>query len=516
MDYGKDSEAKEGDEISGTPTGKQPVNRPDGTSESSSRRQSESFSKDATAGSSEGEFEMIPQLPSASSVRQGSRLPCYILPISRNKHFFGRVNVLRQIAETFFPSSEAKDASQAGDANEAKSFAICGPGGMGKTQAAAEFVFTHKNKFDAIFWVFADTTEKLHEGFSKIAVELGLVDRDSIDSRDEVVTRELVKGWLANPLRKADPLDEGLNDRASWLLVLDNADHLEEIEDILPLDGPGCVLLTSRDPVAREVHYQGMTGVNLEPLGSEEGTSLLTTMTGRAGDSASIVHLLGGLPLAMTQMAGVIVRRDLSFADFIDTYNEEEGRREMLQLNLTPKARRTGYEHTVASVWALDNLKHGRTLLEILSFLDPDGVPDAVLTTHPTAVSLDGFPKSAFAYQTARTELSRCSLVTKTVDTIQVHRLVQDAARTKLDKVNLGKVFAAATALVASVWPFEAFGWRHGVARWHRCERVFPQVLSLEQHHRRLGVSPGSFEEDLQLAKLLTDAGWYAIRNCFS
>lgn len=444
-----------------------------------------------------------------SSARQGSKLPRYILPLPRNKRFLGRSDVLREISATFFSSSEVENDLGDEGANEAKTFAICGPGGMGKTQIAAEFAFSHKDQFDAIFWIFAETAMKVSEGFSKIALELELVDPDSVDLRDPVVIRDLVKGWLANPLKAADLSDEGYADRASWLLVLDNADDLTILEDLWPLDGPGCVLLTSRDPLAKHSNYLGMTGIDLKPFDAEEGKMFLNRLTGKEGDSAAIVKLLSGLPLAMTQMAGVIIRRDLSYDEFVRTYNEEESRKEMLQLSLGHQNRRFGYLHTLASVWALDSLKRGRSLLEVLSFLDPDGIPETILTSRPESVSLETFPKSLFSYQTARTELLQCSLISRTAETIQVHRLIQDVARTKLGQPELTAVFSAAVSLVTTMWPFEAFGWRHDVARWRVCEQIFPQVLSLRQHHSRSDFHLGSFNEDMQFAKLLTDAGWY-------
>lgn len=482
----------------------------EGTSEGTHAIPSEPISKDATAGSSEGGFELIPQISITTSTRPGLNLPCHIIPVSRNRRFCGRVDVLREISQKFFPHASTDISKDAEELNEAKTFSICGPGGMGKTQVAAEFVFLHKDRFDAIFWIFSDTSAKVFEGFCRIATELGLVDGDSADSHDGVVTRELVKGWLANPLKSGDPLDERLVDRANWLIVLDNADQMEEIEDILPLDGPGCVLLTSRDPLAKQFNYSEMTGLDLKPFEVEEGKELLAKLTGKPGDSAGVVELLGGLPLAMTQMAGIIVRRDLTFTEFTKAYTEEEGRREMLQLNLVPPGRRTGYEDTIASVWALESLKRGKALLEVLSFLDPDGILESILTTDLKSASLEKFPESLFAYQTARTELLQCSLITRTVDKIQVHRLVQDAARTKLDRSSARRVFFAAVVLVSSVWPFEAFGWRHGVSRWHVCEELFPQVQALRQHHSRLDISCNCSEEDTTFAKLLMDAGWYS------
>ncbi|KAL9631984.1 MAG: hypothetical protein Q9164_005591 [Protoblastenia rupestris] len=83
----------------------------------------------------------------------------------------------------------------------------------------------------AIFWIFADAAAKITESFSRIALRLGLVTANSVDARDPVVTRELVKGWLANPLKTADPTNDQATDYASWLLVFDNADYPEELEE---------------------------------------------------------------------------------------------------------------------------------------------------------------------------------------------------------------------------------------------------------------------------------------------
>lgn len=467
------------------------------------------MTKGATAGSSDGGFEIVPQTSEILSGRSGARLPCHILPVSRNKGFFGRVDVLHDISRSFFPLIEAEDDAPEQEPNEVKTFALCGPGGIGKTQTAIEFVFAHKDRYDAIFWIFADATTKISESFSRIALELGLVTAGSIDARDPVVTRDLVKGWLANPLKTADPTDDGATDYASWLLVFDNADAPEELEEYWPLDGPGCVLFTSRDPLAKHSNYLATNGIDMKPFGIDEGKRFLAKLTMKEEDVGQVVKALGGFPLALTQMAGVIIRRDLTYDEFAKTYNEEEGRQELLQLHLSRGKRRSGYEHTVASVWALESLKHGRTLLEVLSFLDPDGIQETILTTRPEIVSLNTFPKTSISYQKARTELLQSSLIGRIAEKIRVHRLIQDAARTKIGQSRIKATFSTTVALVSSVWPFEAFDWRHDAARWHVCEQLFPHVSTLKYHHGRLKLSCDTFEADLQFAKLLTDAGWY-------
>lgn len=449
---------------------------------------------------------MIRPVNDMPSGRLGSQLPCYIIPVARNRSFFGRTDILQEISQTLLDSHDELEDTE--EAKEVKTFAICGPGGMGKTQIATEFMFSHKDRFDAIFWIYADKAGKIAESFTRIALELGLVMAESVDSRDPVVTRDLVKGWLADPRKTADPADENVTDQASWLIIFDNADSPEELEDFWPLDGPGCVLFTSRDPMAKRFNYLALNGIDLKPFDVDEGSRFFSKLTMKEGDSSDVVRILGGLPLAMTQMAGIIVRRDLTFEEFARTYNEEESREELMQLRLDQRRSRSGYEHTLASVWALESLKHGRALLEVLSFLDPDRIQEGILTSHPDVVTVNTYPKTNNAYQKARTELHQSSLITRNAEKIQVHRLIQDATRTKVGKERIKTVFSSTVALVSSIWPFQEFDWRHGIGRWRICEQLFPHVLSLKQHHSRLKLSSNSFEEDFQFAKLLTDAGW--------
>lgn len=60
-----------------------------------------------------------------------------------------------------------------------------------KTELAAKFVSSHKDRFDAIFWIYADQAAKLAEGFGRIALALGLIPGDSVNARDQVVTRDV-------------------------------------------------------------------------------------------------------------------------------------------------------------------------------------------------------------------------------------------------------------------------------------------------------------------------------------
>ncbi|KAH7047476.1 NB-ARC and TPR domain protein [Macrophomina phaseolina] len=442
--------------------------------------------------------------------KEGPVLPCHFVPFSPNKNFFGRDLALASLEEALLPSSSSNSNTAMASKGETnpKTFAICGPGGMGKTQVAIEFVTRHRDKFDAIFWVHADEASKLAQDFNDIALRLGLVSENSIDSRDLTYTRELVKRWLVEPLSNLKDKESGL---ASWLLVYDGVEVAKTINEFWPYDGPGSVLVTSRNP------FSWRTSWSLVPFTATEATDFLLQLTRREGDPgvraavATVSQRLGGLPLALTQMAGVITYRNMAFDEFIQAYNEREVRQELLEATPDASLRGPGYEHNLASVWALENLTHGATLLETLSMLDSDGITERLISENLGKVDLPGFPATAQDYQNAKDELLQSSLLTgnRGQKKFFVHRIVQDVARTRLSKKQFRSTFMACVGMVCTLWPFESFTWRHGTGRWWDCEELFPHVLKLKEIGNRIVPSEDDLAGDYRFARLLTDAGWY-------
>lgn len=467
----------------------------------------------ATVGSSDFSFENVPQFNSITWQRPPSRFPLFLVSVPRNRYFFGRQKPLAAIDEAFF--SEKEQGSPRSANIEARTFAICGPGGMGKTQLAAEYAHTRKDRFTAVFWVQAASAQKLQDEFGRLAIALGLVEEDSSDARDHAITRDLVKGWLANPARSSD--DVPLEQKVTWLLIFDNLDDPEVLQEFWPLDGPGCILFTSRDPLVKSSVYLASDGIDLESFSMEESSSFLDKLTGNKnrGDSSGVYARLRGLPLAITQMASIIIRRDLTYGEFVDSYDEVGQHKELFQERHGDKRHQqsSDQEKTIWSVWALDDLKKSRPLLDVLSFLDPDGILERTLIVPILSAGLpliEKYPRSNNDYQKARTELLQSSLVTKdsTGKRLIVHRLIQDTSRAKMSPAHYRKSFSSALHLISAVWPYESFGWRHAISRWKVCEELFPHVVCL----RRLGASIAENKDDIEVelvfCKLLTDAGW--------
>ena len=437
---------------------------------------------------------------------QGPKLPAYLVPLDPGKNFYSRGYALNAIKDALCPDPDFEEESLK-PTSFPRCFAIYGPGGIGKTQIAAQFVATHRDRFDAVLWVYAENANKISQDFKDIVIGLGLVAEDRVDAKDLNYTRDILKRWLVNPLKI---LKDAKKERASWLLVFDGVENGDILNDFWPYDGPGSILITSRNP------HSWSTSLELKPFSTHEATEYLLRITGRDVDDverASVVAIakrLGGLPLALAQMGSIISHQSISFSEFLRTYEGRGGQQELLHWPLSDiRPRPTNYENSVASIWAFDSLGTGATLLNILSMLDPDGIPESLFDHDDTKHDHPEVDELKNEYVPARNELLARSLVTgnKREKKLFIHRLVQDVLRARMSTTEIRQVFLTCVRLVSSKWPFELFAWRHGNARWDACEELFPHVSRLKDLFPEIVPSTDSFE-DYEFARLLIDAGW--------
>ena len=406
-----------------------------------------------------------------------------------------------------------------------KQFALCGMGGLGKTEIATEFALRYKEKFDAVFWIRADGVAKMDACFSNIAVRLGL--EDQVDSTNQVVSRELVKGWLSNPWKMISIEGRSTRTTASWLIIFDNADDQYSLTDYWPLQGSGSVLITSRDPMAKSYFSTTSCGVDLEPFGDQEGAVLLRRLTHDIEEeeeqskqiSENISRSLGGLPLAISQMAGVIRRQELRLSEFAESYSDPSEHAELHKLKF--HLGRGTYPHTISSVWAFESLKPTTNcLLGALAFMDSSHIQEFLLTDIPSKGTMKCYPTKPWSYREARTELIQASLIKRYKDKneLTLHRLVQDSFRAKMSLEEKLDTFEFAISTICAHWPrtmmpptkpnalvVTARLWM--IDRWPMCESLNPHVLRLKQLYET-DICDSWHGSRLHFASLLRDAAW--------
>ena len=117
---------------------------------------------------------------------------------------------------------------------EQQRLVIWGPEGVGKTQLVLTYAFRNQSSFSAVFWVTASSDFTLRKTYADIARHLGLVIPPGGDQQTMI---DSVKDWFTD------------HKQGDWLLVIDNADTLDEIdiEAFIPPTNKGSVVITSRN-----------------------------------------------------------------------------------------------------------------------------------------------------------------------------------------------------------------------------------------------------------------------------
>lgn len=440
----------------------------------------------------------------------------HLASISRNARFFGRVDVLSAIDVAFNVESNVLEPSSQIASNLKLAvpdlYVLCGMAGIGKTEIATAYVYSRMHHFDAIFWIYADTTEKLGTQFLIIAKELDLGEAN--ETMDVVEARDLVKAWLASPVGRRSGKGQSEEINAKWLMVFDNADDPNILYDWLPDQGAGCILVTSKYPCIKEATYRFERGYDVEPFSSVVGGDMLLKLSGRDKETKSvevsgrIVESLGGLPFAIAQMSGVIVQNHLTLKEFEEWYDEDS--KHLHEQKSAPGS--SSYQHTIATAWTIERLSvHALALLQVLSLLDPDRIPEEMLSDGAKKVKLKNYPVKKREFINAKAELIHISLASRNMATneIRVHRLVQAVVRERMSETETNAAFAAVSVLISSVWPWVSGTdptrnqpWRVPIA-----ERLDAHICNLEKLFGT-AILGGEFDGNATAGNLLCSYAW--------
>src|SRR5947209_448740 len=287
------------------------------------------------------------------------------IPIARNPFFTGREDLLALLH---------KRLSTARTAALTQPQALYGLGGIGKTQAAAEYAFRYGGEYTHVLWMRAATRETLIADCVTLAQRLELPGHDEQDQRRMVAA---VKLWLA--------------DHEDWLLILDNADDLPLAQEFLPTSHNGYLLFTTRAQAVGTI----AASVEVEKLTLQEGTLLLLRWTklldmdtpldqAQAADRADaerIVREMDGLPLAIVQAGAYVEETGCTLSDYLHLYQTH--RKDVL----TRHSRLLlDYPETVATTWSLSfrqieqQSPAAADVLRFCAFLAPDAIPEELLT----------------------------------------------------------------------------------------------------------------------------------------
>ncbi len=343
--------------------------------------------------------------------------------------------------------------------------AVSGLGGIGKTSTAIEYAYRHRDEYQTILWAHAETRDTLIADFTVMAKVLNLCEKDEQDWHRIL---EAVKGWL--------------NDHSYWLFILDNVEDLSVVEDFLPLDCKGHIIMTTRaqstGALAQRIDLERMAPNEaalfllrraklIAPHASLEDASETHRATARA-----IAELMDGLPLALDQAGAYIEETACSLSDYLERYHD----RGTILLDL----RGSGGGHHPHSVSTTVSLSFERIvqanpavaeLLEFCAFLHPDAIPEEILIEGAADLGplLEPVAADPLERDAALAALRKYSLLRRNPETkmLTLHRLVQAVLKDRMSEEKQRQWAERAVQAVNHAFPDV----KDNMTTWVRCQR---------------------------------------------
>ena len=237
---------------------------------------------------------------------------------------------------------------------------VTGLGGIGKTQVAVKFCHENRPHYPAgVFWADASSAATLRASYASFATELDWVG-------EEVPPDERAALWL-----------QRIAKTAGWLLVLDNADEPKDVDDLVPRNTPGHVLITTRN----QQPGWGSTPLPVDVFEKKDAIEFLLHRSNRTeAERASCEELadaLGYLALALEQAGAYLQEnRAVRVLEYLNGFLKH--RIAFAEAERGEQRLKGDYEKTVAKTWAISFEKltdAAREALRAFAFLNPDGIP---------------------------------------------------------------------------------------------------------------------------------------------
>jgi tetratricopeptide (TPR) repeat protein len=404
----------------------------------------------------------------------------------RNPNFTGRREPLEQLGIRL----------TAGGTAAVLPSTLHGMGGIGKTQIATEYIYRHLQDYDVIWWIDAARETQIRASLTDLARQLGLPGSHEAHTAVPAVREALRTG---RPYRR-------------WLLVFDAAETPESVRPFFPTNGPGEILITSRN-----ADWAGVARpLELAVFKREESLELL----GRRGpeidtvEADTLAEKLGDLPLAIEQAAAWRAVTGMPVSEYMRLFDESVA--EILDTSAPPD-----YELSVAAAWSVsfDELKvrnsAAHQILHICAFFSPEPISRDLFTgVSRVSISpeLDDALRNPMTLARAIRDINRYGLakIDHGNNTIQLHRLVQMVLRSRVMAPAVhAQMQHGAHQLLASLDPNDPESARN----WTRYRELLPHAYAADIINcddgwvRQLAINlmrflsaSGDHEEAMQLA----------------
>ncbi|KAH7411039.1 hypothetical protein BKA64DRAFT_704147 [Cadophora sp. MPI-SDFR-AT-0126] len=335
-----------------------------------------------------------------------------LISMSRNPAFVQRGGIFEQIDQQLLARPPSPQVLKS---------AICGLGGVGKTQIALEYGYRrYARSSTSVLWVYAANTSRFEQDYKSIAEAFRLPGRDNAGADILELVCRFLNYEYKNP----------------WLLIVDNVDNNEIFNatstgktclEYIPDRNPeGRVLFTSRN---REVCLNLVEEPIIIPsMSTAEASDLLgdrILRTSTRDEQLILLDELDHLPLAIVQATKYMAMLRKTVTQYLAQFRKSrESRTALLNHKFANPGRRERSLESVATTWIVsfnyirDQSPRAAEILSLMSVLDRQNIPMSLIISDDENETL---------FDIAIGYLNNFSLISMNEDwkSCSMHRLVQ-------------------------------------------------------------------------------------------
>ncbi len=364
---------------------------------------------------------------------------------ARNPEFVGRDELLDHLTASLRPVGRT---------------ILHGPGGLGKTQIAVEYIYRQLRDHDLVWWVSAPRESQIRASLTELARQLRLPGAEETLTAVPAVLAALRTG---KPYRR-------------WLLVFDAADDPESLLRFLPTDGPGRTLITARDAAPDDFPAESIV------VGRFARTESIELLRHRDSAVAAVeadvlARKLGDLPIALAQAAAWRAETGIPVAEYIRLLEEK------LAEILSTSPRTSDDEIAATAAWnvSFDGIATrnpaAHQLLQVCAFFAPEPISRSLFAGVrgvSIAPELDTAMRDPDLLDRALRDINRYRLakLDHRSGALLLHRLAQLALRARMSEDTRAGMRHGAALLLANLDPNAP----EMAPLWPRYQMVLPHV----------------------------------------
>ncbi|WP_030732519.1 tetratricopeptide repeat protein, partial [Streptomyces sp. NRRL S-237] len=345
---------------------------------------------------------------------------------------------------------------------------LAGMGGVGKTQLAADYARTawQDGGLDVLVWVTASSRSAVVTSYAQAGAELLPADPDDPEQAARAFLAWLTPNSGAQPCR--------------WLIVLDDVADPDDLRGLWPpASSYGRTLVTTRRRDSA-LTGEGRRRVDVGLFTQAEAAAYLSrslAVHDRREPKEQLTALaedLGHLPLALAQAVAYLIDSGEDIAAYRDLLAD----RATTLGDTAPDRLPDDQAFPVAATWFLSVARAdtlgpaglARPMLGLAAVLDPNGIPQTVLTSAPALAYLTehrtrtgpdptGEPEPVSPRDAVRAlrALNRLSLIDHIPaiphQTVHVHQLIQRTTRDTLTPDQHTQLAHTAADALLAAWP---------------------------------------------------------------